>query len=533
MKKISIIPLALLLVLAVFLAGCDVETNNNAVETQSNNNQNNMQESAQKSELTIGTKEDLNIKSTMDSFEITLEKYKVGYDEPIFLESDEKGNIAYLYFTIRNTGSESKTFYPQSFSLITDKGRQYQPEYDSTFYMLDSIYPNALVDAEAYFVGFRDDEKPKLFVLEIDDFDTKSTYEYNFETNKATSKNLIRCPNYEFAESLDACNKLEQQAEEKRQQELANQYKCEDGTLHETCSTNKPFYCSYGTLREDISKCGCEEGYFESNRQCVPMTGLAGFDRFSCSASQTFLTCSLRFVDNNNNRVNAEGNANIKILNPFNDILFENDFKVESSKYTSIGNFEISIPLNNIEKNIIRRTDIKIEFKDTSGSVVTSEDNALLTEMSDSEKKAFFDKRYFEKANKKTETRTFDGFKITLTSRGVYEDIRVSSINRYLRYDIEIENTNNERLPAYISPEIVFEGNEYGYSSYYSNIDSGLQFFNAGQKRTGTILFPEDTFSQFPISGNYELKVGTDYQGSSNYGFTYSYTKEFVLNLRD
>jgi len=53
MKKISIIPFALILVLAIFLAGCTVETDNNTTETQSNINQNELEESNQKSELVI------------------------------------------------------------------------------------------------------------------------------------------------------------------------------------------------------------------------------------------------------------------------------------------------------------------------------------------------------------------------------------------------------------------------------------------------------------------------------------------------
>jgi hypothetical protein len=44
---------------------------------------------------------------------------------------------------------------------------------------------------------------------------------------------------------------------------------CGDGTFYETCSLNKPYYCSEGVLVEKASICGCPEEFSKSGETCL------------------------------------------------------------------------------------------------------------------------------------------------------------------------------------------------------------------------------------------------------------------------
>jgi len=54
---------------------------------------------------------------------------------------------------------------------------------------------------------------------------------------------------------------------------LANKYlvpsDCNDETLHNSCSTNKPYFCIDGEFIEDIEKCGCPDGTRVFNNECI------------------------------------------------------------------------------------------------------------------------------------------------------------------------------------------------------------------------------------------------------------------------
>jgi len=47
---------------------------------------------------------------------------------------------------------------------------------------------------------------------------------------------------------------------------------CRDETLDESCSTQKPLYCSNGNLYEFCGKCGCERGSECLGGRCIPLT---------------------------------------------------------------------------------------------------------------------------------------------------------------------------------------------------------------------------------------------------------------------
>ena len=44
---------------------------------------------------------------------------------------------------------------------------------------------------------------------------------------------------------------------------------CGDGTFYDTCSLDKPYYCSEGILIESASVCGCPEGFIKSGDSCT------------------------------------------------------------------------------------------------------------------------------------------------------------------------------------------------------------------------------------------------------------------------
>jgi hypothetical protein len=488
-----------------------------------------------KSKLVIGKKEDMDVKAKVNNFEITLTKYRVGYNAEIYEEGDEKGNLAYLYFTIKNNNKESKEFFAKSYFLVTDKGTQLDAEYDSTISYIDSIYTGATKEAEAYFIGFDDDEKPLKFVMEFDDFVTKSTYEYDFSKDEINVKTLIRCGNFEYAESESDCSELEKIGEQKFEQEQAEKYKCEDGTSHESCSKNKPKYCSYGTLSDNAEKCGCPTGYEKDGYyDCKAInTNLPiGFDSVSCSKSESVVKCNLNLIDASGEYVKTEGKLNFEVVDVFGSKLYEKSFNLKPEDYQGYSDkYEFVIPLSEIGKDYRSRTDVTFKFT-IGDKLFESKDDYSLNTYSDEKKKELLEERYNNNANTKEKTITKGDFKVTLLKRGVYEDVKYSDVEKYMRFDVKVENIANEKVAFYGRPKITIASTEYSDYYYYSTFKTGMDFYNAGQIKEGYVLFEEEDLVKLPMSDDYTFMLGTDYTGIGDYaGMTYTYQNEYPFEL--
>ena len=66
-----------------------------------------------------------------------------------------------------------------------------------------------------------------------------------------------------------------------------NTMSCNDGTLYNSCSINKPFFCLGGALMANCSLCGCATGY-----ECNRTTGYCHEIIYRCNDSTAYGTCS-------------------------------------------------------------------------------------------------------------------------------------------------------------------------------------------------------------------------------------------------
>lgn len=58
--------------------------------------------------------------------------------------------------------------------------------------------------------------------------------------------------------------------------------RCEDGTAYDSCSTNKPFYCSNGILVSSSTTCGCSNGLIAAGNECKDAKELLPDSNFTC-----------------------------------------------------------------------------------------------------------------------------------------------------------------------------------------------------------------------------------------------------------
>lgn len=64
---------------------------------------------------------------------------------------------------------------------------------------------------------------------------------------------------------------------------------CNDGTFHESCSLNRPYYCFNGTLSQKASVCGCPEGYVSRGESCGnPLSCKDSTQPGECSSKKPF-----------------------------------------------------------------------------------------------------------------------------------------------------------------------------------------------------------------------------------------------------
>ena len=88
------------------------------------------------------------------------------------------------------------------------------------------------------------------------------------------AKELLSRVSEDFPHYQEAKNKIEE-AEKKAEEveKKAIKATCQDGTLYEQCSTNKPKYCQNGSLVDKCPTCGCPSGkQCQSNGSCTVPT---------------------------------------------------------------------------------------------------------------------------------------------------------------------------------------------------------------------------------------------------------------------
>lgn len=59
--------------------------------------------------------------------------------------------------------------------------------------------------------------------------------------------------------------------------------RCSDGTIYDSCSTDKPLFCLNGSLASIPIKCGCNEGLILADYKCKDPASLLPDSNFSCN----------------------------------------------------------------------------------------------------------------------------------------------------------------------------------------------------------------------------------------------------------
>jgi len=84
--------------------------------------------------------------------------------------------------------------------------------------------------------------------------------------NSCSSKRPFFCNNGELVKSLEACGCSD--GERIYENKCIEIIECIDGSLHPECSEDKPYQCLEGTLILSAQQCGCPEGYAVKGNYC-------------------------------------------------------------------------------------------------------------------------------------------------------------------------------------------------------------------------------------------------------------------------
>jgi len=133
---------------------------------------------------------------------------------------------------------------------------------------------------------------------------------------------------------------------------------CDDGTPHGSCSVNKPYYCSFGQLKENPSVCGCPAGYILFNGSCVNLDllpyerrmlgyciyGMKGYIAFKAYPDAN------RYLSELGRKLSCEEDHYIAIVNNEEQAYFIRDLVKQIKSVTSLRDDQVRIAVSLVQQ---------------------------------------------------------------------------------------------------------------------------------------------------------------------------------------
>lgn len=255
---------------------------------------------------------------------------------------------------------------------------------------------------------------------------------------------------------------------------------------------------------------------------------LIGISNAYCQNKDNLVACSISVADSKGKDVAVAGTLKFEIKDILGRKLFEKSYSIKVSDY-EYTRYSFVIPSKEIQTSFNGRANIEFKLQVGSESFDTIKTLTSLPKLSENEQDKVLLEDYLKTTKTDGRTVSKGDFKVTLKSYGLFKRPSYSEIEEYLRFDVLVENTSSKKQPFYLYPKIKYSGKEYD-NSYYSELDSGLEYLEPDMKLEGYILFDIEKIDENILQKEFEYRAGTDYSMGTWDG-RYSYKNEYLFEI--
>ncbi len=255
---------------------------------------------------------------------------------------------------------------------------------------------------------------------------------------------------------------------------------------------------------------------------------LIGFSSAYCIKNVDLMKCSFKIADTKGKDVAVPGTLKFELRDVLDRKLFEKIYVIDASDY-EYNRYSFAFPSKEILASFNGRAKAEFKLQTTTDSFETTDDLTSLPELSKTKQDELLTEEYLKTAKVDGRIVSKGDFKVTLKKYGLFKKPSYSEIEEYARFDILVENISNKKQPFYLYPKIKYSGKEYE-NSYYSELDSGLEYLEPDMKLEGYILFELKEIDEKILEKDFEYRAGTDYSMGTWDG-RYSYKNEYAFEI--
>jgi len=214
---------------------------------------------------------------------------------------------------------------------------------------------------------------------------------------------------------------------------------------------------------------------------------------------------SFNLKDKDDKWVTEDGHVSFKILDKWNEIVYEKEFDIKSSDFKEFWEYKWTISFSEVRKSVYGTGKAILTFRTIANRNLNATDDYVdIPKYSDEEIKAIYENQYLQSAKIVGETITKGNFEVTLVRIGYFTHLAYDEKETYFRADIKVKNIGNEIESFYTSDAAMITGSsQYSYS--YRSEFEGSDIY-PGVIKEGYILYKDVPKG---LSGQVKIVVGS------------------------
>lgn len=240
-----------------------------------------------------------------------------------------------------------------------------------------------------------------------------------------------------------------------------------------------------------------------SIKNIVPDKSPVGIIALSSSKTGENYTFSFSLVDKSSEKVNASGNVSLKVLDQSNKLLYEENFEVRETDFSS-GIYSKLVDATKVNKSVSGNGTANITFLPSTGSELSSSTNVEVPVYSTTELQGVNENEYQSSARVVGKSVSKFLFDVTVVKMGFFDRLEAGTTTTYFRVDLKVKNTGAvEEEFRTSAAKLTLPGSSYILvpESPFKNLK-----IKGGQIKEDYILFKDVPST---ISGTIQIRAGT------------------------
>ena len=229
----------------------------------------------------------------------------------------------------------------------------------------------------------------------------------------------------------------------------------------------------------------------------------ANISGFSASKADGNYTFSFSVEDKDSAKLNASGNASLKVTDQSSKVLYEENFEAQESDFSE-SVYSKTVDTSKVNKSTSSSGTATIVFTASGGAVLSSSTSIEVPILSTAELETVSETEYLNTAISVGKPATKYAFEVTLVRMGYFNKIEAGTTKTYYRVDLKVKNTYAVPTEFKTSTAKLIIGG----STYSPDPQSPFKTENVkgGQTRESYLIFKDVPST---ITGSIRVRAGT------------------------